>query len=100
MPNNMNNMGNINGMGGMNPNQKMDINQFISQMSNAQSRGVNPNMLINQMIQKNPNVRILQQRLANMAQGRSPQEFVIQLAKQNGATEENAQKLAKMFGMN
>lgn len=94
MPNNMNGMGNIN------PNQKMDINQFIAQMSNAQSRGVNPNMLINQMIQKNPNVRILQQRLANMAQGRSPQEFVLQLAKQNGATEENAQKLAKMFGMN
>lgn len=94
MPNNMN------GMGGINPNQKMDINQFIAQMSNAQSRGVNPNMLINQMIQKNPNVRILQQRLANMAQGRSPQEFVLQLAKQNGATEENAQKLAKMFGMN
>lgn len=94
-----NNMGNMNGMGGMNPNQKMDINQFISQMSNAQSRGVNPNMLIQQMIQKNPNVRILQQRLANMAQGRSPQEVVIQLAKQNGATEENAQKLAQMFGI-
>lgn len=90
---------NINGMGGMNQNQKMDINQFISQMSNAQSRGVNPNMLINQMIQKNPNVRILQQRLANMAQGRSPQEFVIQLARQNGATEENAQKLAQIFGV-
>lgn len=93
-------LNNFNGMGYSNPqNQKMDINEYIGQMEVAKSRGVNPNVLIQNAMQKNPNVRILQQRLANMAQGRSPQEFIIQLAKQNGATEENAQKLAKMFGM-
>lgn len=90
----------INGMSGMNqPKQRMDINQFISQMSIAKNKGIDPNMIIQQQIQKNPNIRILQQRLANMAQGRSPQEFIIQLAKQNGATEENARVLAQMFGM-
>lgn len=78
-------------------NSKMDINDFIQQAAQAQKRGVDPNAIMAQMIQKNPNIRILQQRVENMAQGRTPQEFIMQLARQNGATDQSAQMLAQMF---
>jgi hypothetical protein len=37
-------------------------------------------------------------RLQNMAQGRNPQEFIMQLAKQGGVNEQNLQALQQMFG--
>lgn len=76
---------------------RMDINQFIQQAAQAKNRGVDPNVIMQNMMQRTPQIRILQQRLVNMAQGRSPAEFITQLAKQNGATEQNAQLLAQMF---
>jgi hypothetical protein len=38
------------------------------------------------------------QRLQNMSQGKSMQEFVMQLARQQGVSQENLQAMQNMFG--
>jgi hypothetical protein len=50
------------------------------------------------MMQRTPQINQMQTQLQNMAQGRSPQEFLIQLARQNGVSEENIQGLSRILG--
>ena len=45
------------------------------------------------------NLEQMKQRMQNMAQGRSPAEFIMQLARQNGASEQNLQGLAQILGV-
>ena len=44
------------------------------------------------------NLEQMKQKMQNMAQGRSPAEFILQLARQNGASEQNLQGLAQILG--
>lgn len=75
----------------------MDINQTLERIIALYNSGGNPQQVMQQMMQKNPQVGQMQSQLQNMAQGRNPAEFILQLAKQNGASEQNLQGLAKIL---
>ena len=58
-----------------------DINQTIENIIAFYERGGKP-----------------QQIMQNMAQGRNPKEFLMQLARQNGVSEKNLQGLSRILG--
>lgn len=68
------------------------------QMLAMLNSGGNPDMMLQQMAQQNP----LLNRAMTMAQGKSPQELraiAINLAKQQGMTEQDVDNMAKSFGL-
>lgn len=73
----------------------MDINQRLEQIFSFYESGGNPQQLMQSMF--GGNLKQNQTQLMNMAQGRSPQEFIVQMAKQNGVNEANIQRLMKML---
>lgn len=76
----------------------MDINQTIQQLTMFYDSGRNPQQLMQMVAQQNPNMNEMKTQIQNMAQGRTPTEFILQMAKQNGATDENIQNLARILG--
>lgn len=74
-----------------------DINSIIQELITLKNQGRNPNAIRQMLIQKNPQYQQMVVQLQNMAQGRSPQEFIMQLARQNGVNEQNLQALSQMF---
>ena len=75
-----------------------DINQVIQGITQLKNSGKSPQAVMQMLMQRNPQYQELMVRLQNMAQGRNPQEFVMQLARQNGVNEQNLQALQQMFG--
>ena len=75
-----------------------DINQAIENIIALYDRGGNPQQVMQSMMQKNNQVSQIQSQLQNMAQGRNPKEFLIQLARQNGVSEKNLQGLSRILG--
>ena len=75
-----------------------DINSTIQNIIALYNSGGNPQQIMQQMMQRTPQINQMQTQLQNMAQGRSPQEFLIQLARQNGVSEENIQGLSRILG--
>lgn len=74
----------------------MDINDIIQRLVTFYDSGRNPMELMNKF--QGGNLNTTKQQIMNMAQGRSPAEFILQLAKQNGATEQSLQGLARILG--
>ncbi len=79
-------------------NQNNQMNQAIQSILSMQKAGHNPQMVMQMLMQQNPNIRNAITTLQNMSQGRNPQEFVMQLAKQNGISQENMQGIMSLFG--
>ena len=78
----------------------MDINQRIEQIIALYDNGGNPKQIMQNMMFQNPNMGQMQTQMQNMAQGRSPKEFILQMAKQNGVTDKNIEGLARILGAN
>lgn len=76
----------------------MDINQTLEQIIRFYDSGGNPQQVMQNMMQQNPQMNQMQTQMKNMAQGRSPKEFILQMAKQNGVSEQNLQGLARILG--
>lgn len=75
-----------------------NINQTIENIIALYERGGNPQQIMQNMMNKNSQIGQFQTQLQNMAQGRTPQEFLMQLARQNGVSEKNLQGLARILG--
>ncbi len=75
-----------------------NINQTIENIVALYDSGGNPQQVMQTMMQKNNQVNHMKTQLQNMAQGRSPREFLMQLARQNGVSEKNLQGLARILG--
>ena len=75
-----------------------DINQSIENIIALYERGGNPQQVMQTMMQRNSQIGQMQNQLQNMAQGRSPKEFLLQLARQNGVSEKNLQGLSRILG--
>lgn len=75
-----------------------DINSVISQIMALKKQGRNPQTVMQMLIQQNPQYSQALQQLKNMAQGRDMKDFVMQLARQNGVSQENLQAMQNMFG--
>lgn len=61
--------------------------------------GMNPQILVNQMLQSNPQARLFLQQIQNQSNGRSPKEMAIQYARQRGISDEELMKLANRMGL-
>lgn len=73
-----------------------DINNMLEQIIQFHKSGRNPQELMQRFMPNN--LEQMKQKMQNMAQGRSPAEFILQLARQNGASEQNLQGLAQILG--
>ena len=80
-----------------NINANGDINQTIQSILQMRNAGQNPQMILQMILQRNPQYQQLLTQMQNMAQGRNPRDFIMQLAKQNGVSEQNMQALQQMF---
>lgn len=78
-------------------NGNFDINQTIQNILQMRSAGKNPQMIMQMLMQKNPQYRQLVSQMQNMSQGRNPRDFLTQLAKQNGVSEQNIVAIQQMF---
>lgn len=75
----------------------MDINQTLEQIIRFYDSGGNPQQVMQQMFQQNPQMNQMQTQIQNMAQGKTPMEFIMQIANQNGVNEKNLQWIKKML---
>ena len=74
-----------------------NVNQLLQSIFAMKNAGRNPQQILQMMVQSNPQMQSALATLKNMANGRSPQEFIMQLARQNGVNEQNMQTLNQMF---
>ena len=74
-----------------------DINSRLEQIISFYKSGRNPQELMGRFMPNN--LEQMKQKMQNRAQGRSPAEFIMQLARQNGASEQNLQGLAQILGV-
>lgn len=74
-----------------------DINSVIQNIISLHDSGGNPRQIMRQMMQQGTPINQMQMQMQNMAQGRSPQEFILQMARQNGVSEENIQGLSRIL---
>lgn len=75
-----------------------DVNNALQNVFQMMNAGRDPRQLMQMMMQNNPQMQYAMATLQNMAQGKSPQEFITQLARQNGVNEQNLAQLRSMFG--
>lgn len=75
-----------------------NINYVIEQIIAMYDKGANPKQFMQSMMQQTPQMGQMQSQLQNMAQGRSPQEFILQIARQNGVSDKNVQELSRILG--
>lgn len=75
-----------------------DINSVIQNIIQLKNSGRNPQAILQMMMQSNPQMQQYMAILKNMSNGKSAQEFITQLAKQNGVNEQNMNALSQMFG--
>lgn len=75
-----------------------NLNQMIENVINFYKSGGNPNQIMQNIIRNNPNINMFNTQLKNMSQGRNMPEFLLQLAKQNGVSNENLEELARILG--
>lgn len=74
-----------------------DINSRIQAIMQLKQKGLTPQSAMQILMQQNPNYQIAMQQLQNMAQGRDIKSFVMQLARQNGVSQENLQSIQELF---
>lgn len=60
------------------------LNQTLQYIAMAKKQGKNPQMIMNTMLQQNPQMQQQLTQLKNMVGNRSPREFIMQMAMQNG----------------
>lgn len=68
-------------------NQNNQLNSVLQNIATAKKQGKNPQMIMNTILQQNPQMQQTLTQLKNMANGRNPKEFILQMAKQNGVEE-------------
>lgn len=71
------------------------INMIMQMLNN----GGNPQQIMQQIMQKNPQAGQMLTQMKNMAGGKSPKEFAMQLAKQNGVDPNQLMEVAKRMGL-
>ena len=84
----------------MNP---QELNQKAEMILAMANKGMQPQMVMQQLLGRNSNyqnqMQTVQTQLTNMANGRPMPEFIIQMLKQKGLTEQNAIGLSRLMGI-
>lgn len=71
----------------------------LSGIMQAMNNGVNPQVMAEQILQRNPQARQFLQQMQNQSNGRSPKEMVFQYARQSGISEQDLMVLANRMGL-
>ena len=74
-----------------------DINSRIQAIMQLKQKGFTPQSAMQMLMQRNPNYQIAMQQINNMAQGRDMKSFVMQLARQQGVSQENLKGIQELF---
>ena len=74
-----------------------NINEQISLVMSLKQQGYTPQQALAYLSRQNPHINEGIATLKNMANGKNPNEFFMQLARQNGVSAENIQALKQMF---
>lgn len=74
-----------------------DLNAVIERIIAMYDSGGNPQQIMQNMMQQGTPIGQMQSQMQNMAQGRSPMEFILQIARQNGVSEQNLQGIARIL---
>jgi hypothetical protein len=77
-----------------------NINSNIQQIMNLKRQGKSPQAVMQMLMQQNPQLQQTLTQMKNMANGRNPRDFIMQLAKQNGADDMSLQMISQMFDNN
>ena len=77
-----------------------NINANIQQIMALKKQGNSPQAVMQMLMQQNPQLQQTLTQMKNMANGRNPRDFVMQLAKQNGADDISLQMIGQMFDNN
>lgn len=88
----MNMIGPMNGMSGMSGGMGNPM-QMLMNMNN-------PQQFAQQLLNQNPQAQQFLNQMQNQANGRSPRDMAMQMAKQSGMDEKQLLEFAKRFGLN
>lgn len=73
------------------------LNSVLQNIAMAKRQGKDPKMIMNMIMQQNPQTQQTLTQLQNMVGNRNPRDFFMQLAKQNGVEEATLAMLGDMF---
>lgn len=88
-------MGKLLGSGNVTPQGNNPINMIMQMVNN----GGNPQQIMQQIMQRNPQASQMLTQMKNMAGGKSPKDFAMQLAKQNGVDPNQLMEVARKMGL-
>lgn len=75
-----------------------NMNSLIGQIMEWKEKGLSPQQVAQMLFQQNPQLQTLQTQFSNMAKGKNPKEFVMQLAKQNNVDQATFNMINKILG--
>lgn len=75
-----------------------NFNEQIGALMRLKQRGVQPQQVMQMMLQQNPQLQQQLQTLQNMSQGQNPKDFILQLARQNGANQQSINTIMQLLG--
>ena len=78
-------------------NNAYDVNQALQNLFQMKNSGKNPQMILQMLMQQNPQAGQLMTQFQNMSNGRNPRDFITQLARQNGVNEQNIIAIQQML---
>lgn len=78
-------------------NNGYDVNQALQNIFAMKNAGKNPQMILQMLMQQNPQVGQLMTQFRNMSNGQTPRDFITQFARQNGISEQNISAIQQMF---
>ena len=73
------------------------VNQALQNLISMKNSGKSPQMVLQMVMQQNPKVGQLMTQFRNMSNGRNPRDFITQLARQNGVSDQNISAIQQMF---
>ena len=73
------------------------VNQALQNLISMKNSGKSPQMVLQMIMQHNPKVGQLMTQFRNMSNGRNPRDFITQLARQNGVSDQNISAIQQMF---
>jgi hypothetical protein len=74
-----------------------DINATLQNIFAMKNAGRNPQAVLQMMMQQNPQLAQMMTQFRNMSNGHNPRDFITQMARQQGLSEQNISAIQQMF---
>ena len=78
-------------------NNGYDVNQALQNLIAMKNSGTNPQAIMQMLMQQNPQVAQMMTQFRNMSNGQNPRDFITQMARQQGLSEQNISAIQQMF---